>query len=63
ATHLVKEANKEHLLGRTAEEKALVQQWLEFRITRVDGHTTKKTPDSAEGSQLLSGRQSLPCRI
>uniref|UniRef100_A0A8I6A4G8 Eukaryotic translation elongation factor 1 epsilon 1 n=1 Tax=Rattus norvegicus TaxID=10116 RepID=A0A8I6A4G8_RAT len=42
ATHLVKEANKEHLLGSTAEEKALVQQWLEFRITRVDGHSSKE---------------------
>nr|XP_019600981.1 PREDICTED: eukaryotic translation elongation factor 1 epsilon-1 isoform X2 [Rhinolophus sinicus] len=41
AAHLVKQANKEYLLGSTAEEKAIVQQWLEYRVTRVDGHTNK----------------------
>ncbi|XP_072670320.1 eukaryotic translation elongation factor 1 epsilon-1 isoform X2 [Canis lupus baileyi] len=41
ATHLVKQANKEYLLGSTAEEKAIVQQWLEYRVTRVDGHSNK----------------------
>lgn len=41
AAHLVKQANKEHLLGRSAEEKAVVQQWLEFRVTRVDGQSSK----------------------
>ncbi|XP_001514132.1 eukaryotic translation elongation factor 1 epsilon-1 [Ornithorhynchus anatinus] len=39
ASHLVKLANKEHLLGSSAEEKAVVQQWLEFRITQIDGHS------------------------
>jgi translation elongation factor 1 epsilon-1 len=42
ATHLVKQANKEYLLGSTAEEKAIVQQWLEYRVTRVDGHSNKE---------------------
>ncbi|KAG8513041.1 Eukaryotic translation elongation factor 1 epsilon-1 [Galemys pyrenaicus] len=42
AAHLVKQANKEHLLGSTAEEKATVQQWLEYRVTRVDGHPSKE---------------------
>lgn len=42
ATHLVKLANKEHLLGSTPEEKAIVQQWLEYRVTRVDGHCSKE---------------------
>lgn len=46
ATHLVKQANKEHLLGSTAEEKAVVQQWLEYRITRVDGHSSKEDTHS-----------------
>uniref|UniRef100_A0AC11DHL7 Eukaryotic translation elongation factor 1 epsilon 1 n=1 Tax=Ovis aries TaxID=9940 RepID=A0AC11DHL7_SHEEP len=41
AAHLVKQANKEYLLGSTAEEKAVVQQWLEYRVTRVDGHSSK----------------------
>ncbi|XP_020953702.1 eukaryotic translation elongation factor 1 epsilon-1 isoform X1 [Sus scrofa] len=41
AAHLVKQANKEHLLGSSAEEKAVVQQWLEFRVTRVDGQSSK----------------------
>ncbi|XP_027702003.1 eukaryotic translation elongation factor 1 epsilon-1 isoform X1 [Vombatus ursinus] len=39
--HLVKQANKEHLLGNTAEEKALVQQWLEYKVTQIDGHSNK----------------------
>uniref|UniRef100_A0A8D2HYD9 Biosis of lysosomal organelles complex 1 subunit 5 n=1 Tax=Urocitellus parryii TaxID=9999 RepID=A0A8D2HYD9_UROPR len=42
ATHLVKEANKEYLLGSTAEEKATVQQWLEYRVTRVDRQSSKE---------------------
>uniref|UniRef100_A0A8C2LN60 Eukaryotic translation elongation factor 1 epsilon-1 n=1 Tax=Cricetulus griseus TaxID=10029 RepID=A0A8C2LN60_CRIGR len=42
ATHLVKQASKEHLLGSTAEEKAIAQQWLEYRITQVDGHSSKE---------------------
>ncbi|KAM9739825.1 eukaryotic translation elongation factor 1 epsilon-1 isoform 2-T2 [Dama dama] len=41
AAHLVKQANKEYLLGSTPEEKAVVQQWLEYRVTRVDGHSSK----------------------
>ncbi|XP_008951125.3 eukaryotic translation elongation factor 1 epsilon-1 isoform X2 [Pan paniscus] len=41
AAHLVKQANKEYLLGSTAEEKAIVQQWLEYRVTQVDGHSSK----------------------
>ncbi|KAG8133308.1 hypothetical protein E2320_011108 [Naja naja] len=32
AIHLVKQAKKEQLLGNTAEEKAIVQQWLEYRV-------------------------------
>nr|XP_012609021.1 eukaryotic translation elongation factor 1 epsilon-1 isoform X3 [Microcebus murinus] len=41
AAHLVKQANKEYLLGSTAEEKAIVQQWLEYRVTQVDRHSNK----------------------
>ncbi|XP_044777180.1 eukaryotic translation elongation factor 1 epsilon-1-like [Neomonachus schauinslandi] len=41
AAHLVKQANKEYLLGSTAEEKASVQLWLEYRVTQVDGHSNK----------------------
>ncbi|XP_059501949.1 eukaryotic translation elongation factor 1 epsilon-1 [Stegostoma tigrinum] len=36
ASHLVKVAKKEVLLGSTAEKSAIVQQWLEYRITRID---------------------------
>ncbi|XP_067424461.1 eukaryotic translation elongation factor 1 epsilon-1 isoform X1 [Emydura macquarii macquarii] len=35
ATHLVKQAKKEQLLGKTAEERAVVQQWLEYRVTQI----------------------------
>lgn len=42
AAHLVRQANQEHLLGSTAEEKALVQQWLEYRVTRLEGQASKE---------------------
>ncbi|KGL81179.1 Eukaryotic translation elongation factor 1 epsilon-1, partial [Tinamus guttatus] len=42
AAHLVKQAKKEQLLGSNAEEKAVVQQWLEYRVTRVDGCSGKE---------------------
>nr|XP_046211786.1 eukaryotic translation elongation factor 1 epsilon-1 isoform X2 [Oncorhynchus gorbuscha] len=37
ATHLVQEAKRPELLGGSAEHKAVVQQWLEYRVTKVDG--------------------------
>ncbi|XP_008932748.3 eukaryotic translation elongation factor 1 epsilon-1 [Manacus vitellinus] len=42
AAHLVRQAKKEQLLGNTAEEKAVVQQWLEYRVTRVNGGSSKE---------------------
>ncbi|KAJ3611214.1 hypothetical protein NHX12_021230 [Muraenolepis orangiensis] len=36
-SHLVKEAKRPELLGTSAEHRALVQQWLEYRTTKVDG--------------------------
>ncbi|XP_068604130.1 eukaryotic translation elongation factor 1 epsilon-1 [Brachionichthys hirsutus] len=37
ASHLVNEANRPELLGDSAESRALVQQWLEHRVTKLDG--------------------------
>ncbi|KAM4689569.1 eukaryotic translation elongation factor 1 epsilon-1 [Discoglossus pictus] len=42
ASHLVKEAKKEELLGASIEEKAIVQQWLEYRITRINILSSKE---------------------
>ncbi|XP_077209276.1 eukaryotic translation elongation factor 1 epsilon-1 [Paroedura picta] len=42
AMHLVKQAKKDQLLGSTAEEKAIVQQWLEYRVTQVDKQSSKE---------------------
>ncbi|XP_061447611.1 eukaryotic translation elongation factor 1 epsilon-1 [Rhineura floridana] len=42
AIHLVRQAKKEQLLGNTAEEKAIVQQWLEYRVTQVDKQSSKE---------------------
>ncbi|XP_069007601.1 eukaryotic translation elongation factor 1 epsilon-1 [Embiotoca jacksoni] len=39
ACHLVKEAGRPELLGDTAESRAVVQQWLECRVTRLDSCT------------------------
>ncbi|XP_017551659.1 eukaryotic translation elongation factor 1 epsilon-1 [Pygocentrus nattereri] len=36
ASHLVHEAKRTELLGNSAEQRAVVQQWLEYRITRLD---------------------------
>lgn len=40
--HLVKQAKQDQLLGSTAEEKAIVQQWLEYRVTQIDKQTSKE---------------------
>ncbi|XP_026869432.2 eukaryotic translation elongation factor 1 epsilon-1 [Electrophorus electricus] len=37
ASHLVCEAQRTELLGDSAEQRAVVQQWLEYRVTRLDG--------------------------
>ncbi|XP_077113834.1 eukaryotic translation elongation factor 1 epsilon-1-like [Ranitomeya variabilis] len=42
ASHLVTQARKEELLGVSIEEKAIVQQWLEYRTTRIDRLTSKE---------------------
>ncbi|XP_063063261.1 eukaryotic translation elongation factor 1 epsilon-1 [Engraulis encrasicolus] len=39
ATHLAQEAKRPDLLGKNAEERAVVQQWLEYRVARLDGCT------------------------
>ncbi|XP_036377900.1 eukaryotic translation elongation factor 1 epsilon-1 [Megalops cyprinoides] len=36
ATHLVREAERPELLGGSAEQRAVVQQWLEYRVTKLD---------------------------
>ncbi|XP_072514723.1 eukaryotic translation elongation factor 1 epsilon-1 [Salminus brasiliensis] len=36
ASHLVRDAKRTELLGDTAEQRAMVQQWLEYRVTRLD---------------------------
>lgn len=70
AAHLVRQANQEHLLGSTAEEKALVQQWLEYRVTRLESQASKEDARAllkvhactrthmrvAHGSDLFPGR-------
>lgn len=42
ASHLATEAKKDELLGVSTEEKAIVQQWLEYRITRIDKLSSKE---------------------
>lgn len=37
ACHLVKEAKHPELLGDSAENRAVVQQWLEHRVTKLNG--------------------------
>uniref|UniRef100_A0A8C5LRN8 Eukaryotic translation elongation factor 1 epsilon-1 n=1 Tax=Leptobrachium leishanense TaxID=445787 RepID=A0A8C5LRN8_9ANUR len=41
-SYLAKEAKREELLGASIEEKAIVQQWLEYRITRIDRLSSKE---------------------
>lgn len=42
ACHLVKEAKRLELLGDSAESRAVVQQWLEHRVTKLDGCTKEE---------------------
>uniref|UniRef100_A0A3Q3Q0M4 GST C-terminal domain-containing protein n=2 Tax=Monopterus albus TaxID=43700 RepID=A0A3Q3Q0M4_MONAL len=39
ACHLVKEANRPELLGDSAESRAVVQQWLEYTVTKLNSCT------------------------
>lgn len=39
ACYLVKEAKRPELLGDTPENRAVVQQWLEYRVTKLDSCT------------------------
>ncbi|KAM9332151.1 eukaryotic translation elongation factor 1 epsilon-1 [Pholidichthys leucotaenia] len=39
ASHLVKEVKRPELLGGSVESRAVVQQWLEFRVTKLDSYT------------------------
>ncbi|XP_055490773.1 eukaryotic translation elongation factor 1 epsilon-1 [Leucoraja erinacea] len=41
ASHLVKVAKKEELLGTTPEQSAIVQQWLEYRVIHIDRCNTQ----------------------
>ncbi|CAK6951896.1 eukaryotic translation elongation factor 1 epsilon-1 [Scomber scombrus] len=36
ACHLVKQAQRPELLGDSAENRAVVQQWLEYRVSKLD---------------------------
>lgn len=38
ACHLVKESRHPELLGDTADSRAVVQQWLEYRVTKLDNY-------------------------
>uniref|UniRef100_V9LH44 Eukaryotic translation elongation factor 1 epsilon-1-like protein n=1 Tax=Callorhinchus milii TaxID=7868 RepID=V9LH44_CALMI len=42
ASHLAKLAQRAELLGTTPEESAVVQQWLEYRVTQVDRCTSQE---------------------
>nr|XP_057916122.1 eukaryotic translation elongation factor 1 epsilon-1 [Doryrhamphus excisus] len=37
ACHLVKEAKRLELLGGSAEDRGVVHQWLEYRVSKLDG--------------------------
>ncbi|KAF3703455.1 Eukaryotic translation elongation factor 1 epsilon-1 [Channa argus] len=43
ACHLVKEAKRPELLGSSADDRAVVQQWLEYTITKLQNCTKEDT--------------------
>lgn len=53
ACHLVKEAKRSNLLGESAEARAVVQQWLEYRVTRLDGCTKEDSKTILKVEELL----------
>lgn len=43
ACHLVKAAKRPELLGGSAESRAVVQQWLEYTVTKLNSSTREDT--------------------
>lgn len=56
ACHLVKEAKRPELLGDSAESRAVVQQWLEHRVTKLDGCTKEDMKTILKVKMLLFKR-------
>lgn len=62
ACHLVKEAKRPDLLGVSAETRAVVHQWLEYRVSKLDGCTKEDTKIilKVENENLISKVSILP---
>lgn len=54
ACHLVKEAKRPELLGDSAESRAVVQQWLEYRVTKLDGCTKEDSKTILKVAKRIS---------
>lgn len=56
ACHLVKQAQRPELLGDSPENRAVVQQWLEYRVSKLDGFTKEdvKTILKVDNGRLIS---------
>lgn len=53
ACHLVKEAKRPKLLGESAESRAVVQQWLEYRVTKLNGCSKEDTKTILKVEKLM----------
>lgn len=53
ACHLAKEAKRPELLGDTAESRAVVQQWLEYRVTKLDSCTKEDIKTVLKVNELI----------
>lgn len=53
ACHLAKEAKRPELLGDTAESRAVVQQWLEYRVTKLDSCTKEDIKTVLKVKELI----------
>lgn len=53
ACHLVKEAKRPELLGDSAESRAVVQQWLEHRVTKLNGCTKEDSKTILKVERLI----------
>lgn len=57
ACHLALEAKRPELLGDSAESRAVVQQWLEHRVTRLDGCRKEEVKSLLKVALLIYGPQ------
>lgn len=61
ACHLVKEAKRPDLLGDSAESRAVVQQWLEYTVTKLNSCTKEDSKTILKVELIFPQTYAYPC--